>query len=301
VSEAYVAAANAAGQQLRDRLRDHERAFAEATRPAHRRLLQEVGRVDRYYGDRHQPVDKAYSVLREDQVRAYEAAVAPFQARRELLDAAAHDLYQQDLRVAQAAWDALLDPSPNGHLSPEPPGLRGDQLRKPRPRRAPTATVLVPYVPGMLRPQTRSVVKFQWPRASFVETPREDDESYARALIAAATRPGHLVVVEHDIVPPEGSIRALLDCIHPWCYHLVALDGKLTPATLGLAKFAAGLRVRFGDWMAEALQGAGDPSSGRLPLSCDVAIARWMERQGVPAHVHEPPPLHLHWKGYHGW
>jgi hypothetical protein len=161
--------------------------------------------------------------------------------------------------------------------------------------------VLVPFVPGMLRPQTKAAVIRQFRSAIFVPTPREDDESYARVLIDASRLGGDLVVVEHDIVPPAGAIRGLFSCPHPWCYHLVELQGRLTPATLGLAKFAAGLTLRWPGWMAEALQGAGDPSSGRLPLSCDVAIARWMDHQGVPAHVHEPPPLHLHWPGYHGW
>jgi len=301
VSVAYAAAALDATQLLREALLLHETAYAAAAREPLERFAAERERVDRWYGDRHQPVDRAYQVILEEAQTVLDEALAPLEARRRALDIEARETYDLALREAQAAWDdALLA------QSEVTVGLRR-RVPPTSPRRVPPRArsnaghVLVPFVPGMLRPQTKAEVIRQRPAAMFVPTPREDDTSYARVLIEASRLPGHLVVVEQDVVPPPGAIRQLLQCVHPWCYHLLALDGRLTPACLGLAKFDAGLKVRFGDWMAEAVKGTGETDRGSFAVSCDVGIARWMERQGVPAHVHEPPPVHLHWKGYHGW
>lgn len=163
------------------------------------------------------------------------------------------------------------------------------------------STVIVPYVKDRLRPQTKNAVIRQRHSALFCEHLASDPESYARVIIEASHRPGNLVINEQDIVPPPGAINQLLRCWHPWCYHLVELKGRLTPATLGLAKFGWHLQFRYPNWAELALRDNNDPFLTRLMHEPDMAIANWMDAQGIRAHVHNPPPVHLHWPGTHGW
>jgi len=299
--EEYWAAVHAALAVYRQRQTEHMNEYAQAIQEPTRRLRYRVSNLEQHCAEHGLTIDKAFTVVREDAQREYDDAVAPLEASRMAADAQAHEVYVTALRTAQAAWDEAMAWSRMDTRGVAPPGRSAAELPARRPRRLPAATVMVPYVPGMLRPQTREEVKRQYPRAVFVTTPREDDESYPRALIEQSHKPGCLVVVEHDIVPPPGSIRKLLECVHPWCYHLVELDGRLTPTTLGLCKFGAGLKWQYADWMAEATANTGEVDRGRFHLACDTGISMWMDRHGIPAHVHEPPPLHLHWPGFHGW
>ena len=91
MSVAYAAAAAGAAQLLREALAANETAYAHAARAPHERFRAERERIDTYYGDRHQPVDKAYMVLVEEAETVLAEALVPFQARRKALDIEARE------------------------------------------------------------------------------------------------------------------------------------------------------------------------------------------------------------------
>jgi hypothetical protein len=102
--------------------------------------------------------------------------------------------------------------------------------------------VVVPHVEGGLRPQTRAEVRRQWPAAHFALTPRRDPFSYADLWRRLWRVPADLVVVEQDVVPPQGAIAALLDCEHLWCSHPLWLGERYCATTWGLLRLTWSVR-----------------------------------------------------------
>ena len=102
--------------------------------------------------------------------------------------------------------------------------------------------VVICALRGRLFPQVEAAVAAQW-RAYAVHI----DEPYPLCTYADFVRvawrgPDDLVIVEGDVIPPTGSIQALLDCPRPWCSHPSWVGDRYLDNTLGLVKFSFGLR-----------------------------------------------------------
>lgn len=167
-------------------------------------------------------------------------------------------------------------------------------------------TVCVPYVRGMLRTETHGRVTRQFPTAELVELPTGSPTAYAKLLVQLWARPGDLVVVEQDVLPPPGSISRLLRCRKPWCTH--AYEGKYSELDdmLGLARFSAGLKTLHPDGMEQALCQGGGSWNWPHWRSCDSRLAKWLRLMGLTPHRHYPDAIHMHdWPGpgsyLYGW
>lgn len=176
--------------------------------------------------------------------------------------------------------------------------------------------VILPYVEGGLRPETRREVLAQAPAAELIELPRNDPLAYAELLRRRWREPGDLVVVEQDVVPPPGGIAALLSCPRPWCSFPGWIEDRYHSGTLQLAKFSQLLRLRHphvadyalapsGWWRERPALRAGevDPWPEDHPelwptvvgyLTADSALRSRLARSGVLICEHGPDPVHLH-------
>jgi hypothetical protein len=145
----------------------------------------------------------------------------------------------------------------------------------------------------MLRSETVYAVNDQWQTAHFYPIDPHSPTRYARLLIELYVDPGDLVIVEQDVVPPEGSIARLLDCDYAWCTHPMLHGGERKIDLLGLAKFSAGLK-RMWPYAFEAALHKGVGGSHRPHWrSCDTLIARWLRIHKLEPHVHGPDAIHL--------
>ena len=121
---------------------------------------------------------------------------------------------------------------------------------------------------------------------------------YWDLICSMAERDVPFVVVEHDMVPPPGSIDALFRCPEPWCGHsytvemgdVVDLFGDL--GTLGLTCF----KGEALDRVAEVLRGWGPITWSILDGSVYRALKIPVPpaTSGLSIHRHYPNAAHLH-------
>jgi len=172
-----------------------------------------------------------------------------------------------------------------------PSGLVPDQVAL----LPPGPVVVRPYVPGMLR----------GPDVGYPIDVGASQYDYWSLLCELCDRGSDFVVVEQDMVVPEGAIEALFACPEPWCGHSYRVDagdvveifGDL--GTLGLTAFK-GRAVR---WLGLVLAGWPPITWSRLdgmvyralripePVDCQPGVP------GAPAltiHRHYPDAEHLH-------
>lgn len=161
----------------------------------------------------------------------------------------------------------------------------------------PGPVVVRPYVPGMLVGESRG-------HPINVGASQYD---YYDLLVELCQRGQDFVVVEQDMVPPEGSIDALFACPQPWCGHsyavqlgdVVEIFGDL--GTLGLTGFK-GPAVQ---WLGLVLSGWSPITWSRLdgmvyralriahpPMGHDPSQP--VEMEGFRVHRHYPDAGHLH-------
>ena len=176
--------------------------------------------------------------------------------------------------------------------------------------------IVVPFVPGLLRKATYEAVREQvGDEAVFLADPG-GGMFYADLLRRLYHQPGDLIIVEQDVIPPPGSLRALEACPGLWCGHRLPFEGKLNYGTLGLAKFSRELKrilpllfdyalarppylkqmvcLKPGEPNAFASDNPRDwPSTVGWPW-CDMLILRELETRGATWHEHTPPAGHEH-------
>lgn len=154
--------------------------------------------------------------------------------------------------------------------------------------------VVVPHVAGMLRPETVDAVCDQVHAARFVPLPADDPTAYA-ALICQLWAAGEgFVIVEQDVVPPPGAIRALLACPRKWCGHLLPCGDRGLPATLGLAGFSTDLLHKAPRAAERALRAPGSPGGYVGWSGVDSALRHQLGPWRRHWHEHGPAALHLH-------
>lgn len=158
-----------------------------------------------------------------------------------------------------------------------------------------TCTVLVPYVAGMLCPQTTAaVIGYTYP-VHLIPIPAEDPFRYAALMRVWWASPFNTIIVEQDMVPPAGSLDRLVMCPEPWCTLPYLISGRIETAALGTAKFSGALKEGMPDIATVAARnhnGKGSPMTWR---SLDASLAKALYARGLHPHVHyKDQAIHLH-------
>lgn len=121
-----------------------------------------------------------------------------------------------------------------------------------------------------------------------------DRHGYAKLLTRLWARTAGFVIVEHDVVVPDVPMAELTGCDHDWCGRRIDCGRGPVGATLGVARFSAGLQRRFPDLMVRAA-GRGLIGPPRVPWQAlDGWVRHVMRSRGVVWHEHAPPAAHLH-------
>ncbi len=146
--------------------------------------------------------------------------------------------------------------------------------------------LVVPYVEGMLRPETRDIgMKF----GAELTNVGTDAEAYSRLLLDLWQRGNSFGLLEQDLAPSDALLSELLACPHEWCAapFLYAPEGKriLIWGGLGCTKFSASLLRREPDAMARIA-----PCHWEL---LDLELADLLEQRGYEPHSHLPAARHL--------
>ena len=160
--------------------------------------------------------------------------------------------------------------------------------------------IVIPYVRGGLKPETRA-----WGEQNGAELHdlTNDDEAYF-GLVARLWRDGQaFMVVEQDVVPPEGAPEDLATCPEPWCGH----PYPYIPCSLGYSMMVLGELgcTRFTEALLSEIPAAMvDAAAVRLPppftsdggrhwlrLAPRLRVA--LEGHGVHFHAHPPAAEHV--------
>lgn len=155
--------------------------------------------------------------------------------------------------------------------------------------------VLCPFVDGMLRNETRQALLGGFGSAVFYPLHPDDDGAYGRLLDKFWEVPGHLLVVEQDMVPTPGQIVELLACEQPWCqieYHYG--DGRYI-ASLGFAKFSHDCKTAYPTAAMLASRDAKGVIHRAHWASMSENLAQQLIRWHVMPHIHPGTVTHLHY------
>lgn len=153
-------------------------------------------------------------------------------------------------------------------------------------------TVLLPYTPDRLEQRTS---EWAYERGDVLAVNVSGaDDAYYRLLVAQWREPGDLLVVEHDMLPADGSVDEMLACRWGWCtapYNIA--NGQQITDGLGVAKFSATLKALRPQLMDEVGALADDGLPPRDWRRLDTRISRILRAAGHQPHLHAPA-LHLH-------
>lgn len=173
---------------------------------------------------------------------------------------------------------------------------------------APDPIVAYCFCVGQSRPHALEEIHQQWGTVELTPQRPGHDYDYADDLRRLWRASGELVIIEQDVVPPPGSIRALIECPEPWCSHPHWVLSQYMTDSLGLTHFSQALRLRY-PWLADvalapldhrALTRLGwtnlDPDSNqatlerRGPRACvrqdSTVPADWWDLRSRPSTVH---------------
>lgn len=79
------------------------------------------------------------------------------------------------------------------------------------------ATVVVPFIDGMLSRELLRVVKLSGYHHRLVQLDRTDPGGYARLIRRLWRFPSDIVLVEHDVEPTLAQLEEIGECSHDWC------------------------------------------------------------------------------------
>ncbi len=150
--------------------------------------------------------------------------------------------------------------------------------------RGAAVNVLVPFT--NLRMETYRAVVREVPDAQFVWTGGGPDD-YWRLINAWWRGDDDLVIVEHDVVPPEGWAMSFALCPQNWCAYEYQMESIVATA-LGATKFGMGLQRRYQGLVS------GVPVRYRQWDGLDAQVVGYLHMAGEHEHVHEGRAAHLH-------
>lgn len=154
--------------------------------------------------------------------------------------------------------------------------------------------VIVPFVPGMLHPETERAMADLPCSVEKVQLSALDTDGYARAFRSWWEDGRAFIVVEQDIVPAMSHIADVLSCPEPWCTVPYVITGRLYDRALGFARFSDELLGAHPEWGRQITEVR--PGRGRwVPwYSLDRHVHHHLTGHGIDAHVHPGQVKHCH-------
>ena len=146
-----------------------------------------------------------------------------------------------------------------------------------------TARVVVPYT--RLEPGVRKALSGERPRYVDVS---DHEWAYWRLLYDLWKRAEDVVLVEHDVIPQPGAVRALLGCPRDWC-AVPYQQGKHVGTGFGCTKLTGAMMARNPDAVSRI------PPQHRSWRALDSVVLGTLRRNGEEEHVHALLAAHLHY------
>ena len=158
---------------------------------------------------------------------------------------------------------------------------------------APT-TIGLMFVPGELQAETLAAVEGVQRLVVRCATPRSQPTSYARHLLKLWDKPGDLILLEQDKVPPLGWFDELRRCSCSLCVYPYMSEGVMITEGFGVIKFKSTLKALYPHAIASALGIHGGSPRWPTYRQLDTRVHGWLRAHDVVRHVHEPLADHLH-------
>lgn len=159
--------------------------------------------------------------------------------------------------------------------------------------------IVVPAVPGMLKPETLPAILASGWHVDVV--PMLGLESYFELMGRLWGRAETFAIVEQDILVGPDSLIQLFTCSEPWCaFSYEVFAGDVATAyghvgALGCARFRRSMMIEHPEAVLEA--GKMDLHPVHPPRSyavMDATLSRWLQACGYRPHQHLPNVEHLH-------
>jgi hypothetical protein len=193
--------------------------------------------------------------------------------------------------LARKSQNATVHRLPSDHLG------SGGKPRKKRTPRRPATRIVVPYIDGMLHPETAAALEQHAPRAIRVAIDPADASAYYELLRTEWAKPGDLVIIEQDIQVVDGVFPGFAQCREPVCAHAYQKTTYILGAALGCARFTHELKRNHPDLLDTVGKPDGellvDPKDWR---ALDQRVSMELQRRGITTHMHDPVLTHHHAK-----
>ena len=157
--------------------------------------------------------------------------------------------------------------------------------------------VVVPYIHGMLREQTRTEAHRQayfktWP-VLLCDLDAADTTAYYHLLAKLWTEADDFLIVEHDVVPPSGAFDEFTYCDGLVCSHPYVCGSRDPVIALGCTRFRKELMVEH-PTVFERVGELEPDMPKRHWKRLDTRLYWVLGELTVQAHRHDPPAQHLH-------
>lgn len=156
------------------------------------------------------------------------------------------------------------------------------------------ATVIVPYVHGMLNPGTYRAVRYSGHYYRFVDLDPIDPGNYGRLIRQLWRSQATVVICEHDVIPTREQIDTICWCCHDWCGFSYNHPDYHPGPSLGLTRFSAHLMALSPLTAERATLSDRERGTERGWRDLDAYITRDLTIQRVEWHEHSPPVDHAH-------
>lgn len=152
----------------------------------------------------------------------------------------------------------------------------------------------VPFVAGLLDPDTFTAVAASGYPARFLAIDANDPGAYGRLVRRLWSVGRGLIICEHDVVPTRAQLTAIRECGHDWCSY--SYDSDLYPdgPYFGLVKFSAAVMATHPRAAEVALHRGSGKELEVAWWEVDSCMARDLQIRGVPWFRHTPPVHHAH-------
>lgn len=160
--------------------------------------------------------------------------------------------------------------------------------------RMPEPLILIPYTAGKLHDETVDAVRAAGYPYTLWPIDAQDVYAYGALFADFWAKPGDLVIIEQDIVPPAGSITKLIECTYPWCSHYYYCNNPVPAYGLGMCRFTDTIKRRLPSLGEQAARDYRGHARRMHYLNLNERIISLMHHWGVTAHMHDPIAAHLH-------
>jgi len=156
------------------------------------------------------------------------------------------------------------------------------------------ATVIVPFVHGMLNPGTYRAVQYSGYHCKFVDLDPGDEGAYGRLLRQLWRSQCSVIIVEQDVIPTEHQLAVLQWCGHDWCSYRYSGDLYPRGPMFGCVRLSGALMARSPD-LAEDRLIIGKRKDQEAPWwNIDTRMAQGLQIRGEIWFEHEPAVVHAH-------